>query len=189
MNLQRLSIHQTFGQIGMKAEPGSQSIRSPRGDQSIRQQPADLQIKSPPGRLAIDSAAAWDALGKGGNLAWSSRIYSQSKNILLQGIAKTAQDGERMGDLLSPGNPFAQIARSDALADRPSVSYTGAAGYMNVKVSYAPQDASVQVTPHKAEISYTPRKPEVQYHPGSVDIYSRQRNSIDIHVSEYDLYS
>lgn len=189
MHLLRLSIHQTFGQIGIQTQQASQSIQSPRGDLSIRQPQADMQIESPPGQLAIDSSAAWDALGKGGNLAWSSRIYSQSKDLLLQAIAKTASDGAQIGDILNPGNPFAQIARRDAMSGPPSVSYTGPAGYSNVKVNYDPQQPSIQVTPHKAETDYTPRKPEFEYHPGSVQTYVQQRNSIDIHVSDYNLYA
>lgn len=189
MHLMRLSIHQTFGQIGIQTQSASQSIHSPSGDLSIRQPSADMQIESPPGQLTIDSSAAWDALGKGGNLAWSSRIYSQSKDLLLQAIAKTAADGQRMADILSPGNPFAEIARSDALSDPPSVSYTGPAGYSNVKVNYEPQEAVIQITPRQPEIAYTPNKPEVQYNPGSVDIYLQQRNSIDIQVSEYNMYA
>lgn len=189
MHLQRLSIHQTFGQIGIQTQMASQSIHSHSGDLSIQQPSADVAIESPPGQLTIDSSAAWDALGKGGNLAWSSRIYSQSKDLLLQAIAKTASDGARIADNLNPGNPFAQIAKSNAMSDPPSVSYTGPAGYMNVKVDYEPQQPSIQITPHSPVISYTPNKPEVEYNPGSVQTYVQQQNSIDIQVSEYNLYA
>lgn len=189
MSNMRLSIHQTMGQIGIQTQWASQTMHSSLGSLSIEQPAADMQMESPRGELSVDSSAAWDALGKGSNLAWSSRIYSQSKDIVLQSIARTAAEGKRMSDLTNPANPFAAIARDRALADSPSVSYTGPAGYSNVELHYEAQKPDIQITPRKPVISYTPVKPDVQYNPGSVDVYIRQKNTIDIQVSNYDLFS
>jgi hypothetical protein len=187
MEFLRLSIHQTFGQIGIQTQLASQDIRSPRGDLSIQQPSAKMDIQSPRGELEIDSSAAWAALGKGNHLEWMSSIYSQCKSVALQAIAKTVEDGNRMARITNHQNAFADLA-SDVYQRVNPIVYAGEPSYFNVKMQYTPRAAIINIEPQKAEIQYTPSKPEIQYNPGSVDIYMMQMNSIDIQVSQYDWY-
>jgi hypothetical protein len=187
MELQRLSIHQTYGQIGIQTHLASQDIHSSSGDLSIEQPSAKMDIQSPHGELQIDSSAAWAALGVGSNLQWMNSIYSQSKSVVLQAIAKIVKDGHRMSQITNHQNAFADIAK-DVFERTNPIQYAGEASYMNVKINYEAKAPIINIEPQKPEIQYTPQKPEVQYNPGSVDIYIKQMNSIDIQVSQYDIY-
>jgi hypothetical protein len=188
LNDVRLSIRQTYAQIGITTHSASQDIRSPLGDQSIRQPQAKVDIQQPPGELTIDSTAAWMALGQGPHLEWMNVIYSQMDSVALQAIAKMVEDGNRMAQITNPQDAFADIASEATLLSNP-IQYVGEASTLNVKMDYKANVPIIHIEPQQPQIQYIPRKPEVQYNPGSVDIYLKQRNSIDIRVvSRYDQY-
>ncbi|XOK61311.1 DUF6470 family protein [Paenibacillus elgii] len=187
MNLLRLSIQQTLGQIGMQSQNASTDMRSPRGQLSIEQHPAQMDFHSEPGELRIDSSAAWAALGSGPHMEWMNSIYSQAPGIALQGIARIVENGNRMAQIHNPRNAFAELAQN-AFSNESSVQYVGPASNMNVKIQYEAKAAVTNIEARKADIQYTPMKPEIRYNPGRVDIYMRQMNSIDIQVTTYDWY-
>jgi hypothetical protein len=188
MELLRLSIHQTYAQLGIQTHSASQEIHSPAGELSIMQPSAKMEIQSPQGELHIDSSAAWAALGHGNHLEWMNMIYSQTKSIVLQAIARTAQEGSRMAQITSPDNAISEIAKERFINNHNTIQYTGQPAYDNVKVSYESHKPVIRIEPQQAQIEYTPHKPEIQYNPGAVDIYIKQMNSIDIQVSHYDYY-
>ncbi|KIL40650.1 hypothetical protein SD70_12090 [Gordoniibacillus kamchatkensis] len=187
MNDLRLSIHQTFAQIGIQTYRASQEMQLPKGDLQIQQPKAQIDIHSPPGQLQIDSSEAWSALGVGPNLAWNSMIYSQCQSVALQAIAKTVEDGNRMAQITNHGDAFADIA-SDVFERQNPIEYTGNPAYDNVKITYTPQKPEIHIEAQHPIIQYTPQKPDIQYNPGSVDIYLKQKQAIDISVTKYDIY-
>ncbi|EFM09019.1 conserved hypothetical protein [Paenibacillus curdlanolyticus YK9] len=188
MNNLRLSIHQTFASIGIDAEPATQEMRLPRGEQLIEQPAAKMNFESTNSQLSIDSSQAWHALGKGPNLEWSSAIYSQMKSVFLQNLARQVEEGKRMSNITNPRSAFADLAQ-DALFRDNLVDYQVAEpSYNNVKLEFAPGDVSTDIEASPVVIEYTPHKAEIEAYRGKLDIYLRQRNSISIEVSTYDLY-
>ncbi|WP_274654197.1 DUF6470 family protein [Paenibacillus humicola] len=188
MNDFRLSIRQTYAQIGIETHQASQDMHAPLGDQSIEQPQAKLEIRQPTGVLTIDSSAAWTGLGQGPHLEWLNSIYSQEKTIILQVIAKTVEDGNRMAQITNPQDAFADIAGNVLPLEPSPIQYVGEASSLNVKIDYQPREPEIEAVPQYPRIRYIPRKPEIQTNPGAVDIYLKQRNSIDIQVSRYNLY-
>ena len=180
----RLSMQQTFAQIGVRTQAAQVQIQSPAGDLQISTSPAQLQIQSPPGELSIDSSQAWAALGKGPNLQWSSAIYSQGY-IVLQGIQKTVEEGNRMADITKPGNAFAEIAADNFPPSDPVDYITAEPSSSNVHIQYTVNKPNISYTPGKANIRYTPQKPDIQVNPGNIDVYIRQKNSLQISLSDY----
>lgn len=187
MNLSKISIRQTFGQIAIQTQNASQEMHSQAAQLSVKQPEGTLEIHSQPGDLNIDSSAAWSALGVGPNLDWMSMIYSQGKSIALQGIARIVAEGHRMAQITNPQNPFAEIAKQDYRAPNP-VQYTTAPSYTNVKINYQPHPAEITGVPHPVELQASSPQLDVQYNPGSVSVYMKQQNNIDIQVSQYDWY-
>ncbi|SDO61627.1 hypothetical protein SAMN04487897_11810 [Paenibacillus sp. yr247] len=187
MNIPRLSIHQTFAQIGIDTQKAQLSIESPRGQLEVKQEAASMDITSPKGELSVDSSAAWSALGKGDHLEWMNQIYSQLQSVALQAIGKIVEDGNRMAMITNPSNSFAEIAANQMNEQNP-VEYVGEASNLNVKLNYEMKKPEINITPHQTDIQYTPQKPQISYAPGNIDIYVKQKNSIEINVSSYDWY-
>ncbi|RAP73935.1 DUF6470 family protein [Paenibacillus montanisoli] len=187
MELPRLSIHQTYAKIGIQTQAASLDIQSPPGELSIQQPQAKMEIESSRGELEIDSSEAWAALGMGSNLEWLNSIYSQCKSIALQAIAKIVEDGNRMAQITNPNNAFAELAR-DAFQRKNPIQYVGEASVDHVRLHYRAHAPIINIEPQLPLIEYTAHKPEIQYHPGSVEVYLKQKNSVEIRVSEYDKY-
>lgn len=188
MNLLRLSIRQTFGAIGIESSPARQEMRSPPGDLQIEQPPAEMNFSTEPSQLQIDSTDAQHALMRGPNLEWSSYLYGEMKSVFLKQLAAMVQEGSRMAQITNPANAFADLAREHVFREN-AVNYQPVTpGYDNVRVSFDPGSVQTRIEPSHPVINYTPRKPEIDAIPGQTDIYLRQRNSIDITVSTYDLY-
>lgn len=185
MELLRLSIHQTFGRLGMETINAKQTMESPPGTMNIRQKAAIMEIESHPGELTIDSTAAWAALERPGNLEWKHLIYSDAKSIALQAIAKKVEDGNRMAQLSNPANAFAELAHQKVF-ERAPVHYSGDPSVLNVKLNYRVQAPDIRIEPQKAEIEYELHKPEVTYIPGKVNLFVERQNTIDITVTPYD---
>lgn len=183
MDMLRLSIHQTFAQIGIQTTPGQQQMESPRGDLEIHQEPASMQITSPNGDLEIDSSQAWAALGQGNHFEWLKSIYSQMDNIALQAIAKIVEDGNRMADFRNPSNAFADLAAA-RWREKSPIQYVGEASNLNVKVHYEMRPTEIEWETHKPDIRYTPVKPNIYYSRETIEMYLRQKNTIDIRLSE-----
>ncbi|WP_314587541.1 DUF6470 family protein [Paenibacillus terrigena] len=185
MELQRLSIRQTYGRLGMETENAQQSIESPRGELSIETKQPVIQANYEPGTLTIDSSAAWDALGKGSHMQWLNRIYSQMDQIALQVIAKQVEDGHRMGMITNKKNAFADIGKKASQEKLGPIQYVGEASFLNVKMNYEPHPYQPDVQPAEFNMSYTPQKVQAQYQAGKVNIHVEQPYTINIRVSDY----
>ncbi|MFE5324114.1 DUF6470 family protein [Paenibacillus sp. NPDC056579] len=187
MNNLRLSIRQTYSQLGITTTNAKVEIESPRGEQSIDQKPAKIEIEAPPGRLTVDSSEAWAALGRGSHLEWMSSIYGQMQGVVMQNISGIVEDGNRMADISNPNDAIADIAYSN-FRPKSLLNFQGSPSFTNVRVQFEANDPTINIEPQKADIEFISQKPQIQYTQGNVELYLRQKNSINIYVSEYDLY-
>ncbi|OPA75661.1 hypothetical protein BVG16_20220 [Paenibacillus selenitireducens] len=188
MELQRLSIRQTYGKLGMETQNAQQTMESPRGELSIETQQPIIHGNYEPGNLSIDSSAAWNALGVGSHGQWLNLIYSQMDQIALQAIAKQVEDGHRMGDITNKRNAFADIAKKASQGDLEPVNYTTPASVLNVKVQFDPAPYQSEVVQQaNINMSYTPQRVNAQYEAGKVNISIREPYSIDIRVTDYSM--
>lgn len=187
MNLLRLSIRQTYANIGMESRQGQFQMRSPRGELNIETSPATMEVQREPGRLTIDSSKAWMALGKGDHLEWLQMVSSQMEQQYLINVSRIVDEGNRLAQYIKPGNSIADIM-AQRVQEKPSIEYNGEASSDNVRVQYTPVDMQLNWSSYQSSINYTPKRPEVNYSPGGLDIYMRNQNSLKIWVSEYDQY-
>jgi len=184
----RLSIRQTYAAIGIDTEAAKQQMHMPRGDQSVEQPEAEMDFKTTSPRLEVDSAEAYHALGIGPNLEWSSAIYSQMRGVFLQHLASQVEEGKRMADITNPRSAFADLARDALFRPNPVNYQVSTPGYDNVKLQFTPGSVDTRIEQSRVRLEYTPHKAEISVDPGKVDIYLKQRNSISINVTTYDLY-
>ncbi|MDF2958969.1 MAG: hypothetical protein K0S39_704 [Paenibacillus sp.] len=150
------------------ADLGQLEMKQPRPTQEIEQVPAKLDIKQPKADMDIDQTKAWDALGKANNLEVMLRIYSQAKDIALQGIGRRVEDGNRMAQITKGGNAFAEIAQNIRVSF-PEMNFEGEASYDNVDIHYKAGKPDIQVEEGGAKITARVNPPEVTYHRGKFD--------------------
>lgn len=173
----QIQIQQTYAQLGIDADIGTQHIEQPRPTFEMKQPRAQLEIESPEGRLEVDSSKAWDALGLGGHLNVMNNIYSMAPQIAQQGLARIVEEGNRMADLTNPNNPFAEFAE-DWRRTFPEFDFRGPAAYNNVSVTFTPGDLSIRASASPVEIHSEVNPPLLSYDRGKLDIYMQQYNSV-----------
>ncbi|GIP40986.1 hypothetical protein J31TS4_42660 [Paenibacillus sp. J31TS4] len=182
----QIQIRQQYAQIGIDADPGTWEMKQPQAALEIQTEPLRLEITSPPGELTIDQSRARAALGLEGNLEWSQKIYSQSKEIALQGVARRAQEGNRMAAIHKGGNVIAEIARESRFRESP-MDVREPASFDNVDIEYVAHKPDIVVIPGQVQIEVQPHRPELSYNRGKLDIYMRQYNSVQIIPPQLDL--
>ncbi|MCR8632368.1 DUF6470 family protein [Paenibacillus radicis (ex Xue et al. 2023)] len=164
----QIQYRQEHASFRIDADLGQYQIKQPRPTQEIRQVAAQMDIKQPKGDLDIDQSKAWDALGKANNLEVMQRIYSQAKDIALQGIGRRVEEGNRMAQIKNPGNAFAEIAQNIRVSF-PEMKFEGEASYDNVDIHYTAGKPDIQVQEGGAEITAQVNPPEINYERGKFD--------------------
>lgn len=182
----RIQIETQPIRIGMETTPHEFTIEQPRGIQDIQQIPADLSIRQPRGELEIDHTRALDALGYVDTLTLSMRISAEARRLYLEGLSRTAQEGDRLAALHQGGNPIADIAWERFSHDAP-MNLVGEASYDPVDVYYTARPAEIDVQVRGAETRYEPQFPRYTFTRGKLDIYVEQYPSVKITPPRVDI--
>ncbi|MGO4110621.1 DUF6470 family protein [Paenibacillus sp. YAF4_2] len=180
MSIGQIQIQQQPALIGIQIRPAEQHIEQPQATMDMRQIPSKLSIEQPMGVLEINQDRAWDGLGLANNLEVSSRIYSQAKEIALQGIARRMEEGRQLADLAHvKSNPIPDIAK-DWRKEGLVLPVAGPASIDNVDLSYTPGKVQISVEEGGVDLQVTPNRAIHEYTPGKAEIYMRQYASVQI---------
>jgi hypothetical protein len=171
--------------IGIDIKPGQQEIHQPQPEMEMHTTPLKIEMSSPQGELHIDQSKAWDALGTGSNLTFMNRIYSESKDIALQGIARIVENGNRMAAIHNNRDVIADMATEQAF-EGSSMNYLGEAAYDNVVIDYIPQEPKYEVDPGSVDVKFTAHNPEMNYTPGKVSVYMVQFPKVEMIPPQID---
>lgn len=180
MNFPKIQIQQTPAKLGIDADLGNFDMRQPRANFEMTQEAAKLNIHQQQGDLKIDQTRAWDALGLGPVLEANRRIYSQTKHVALQGIARIVENGNRMAAIhINGANPIADIAEQLKF-EHFEFDYYGEASFDNVDITYTAHEPEINVIGGKVNLNTQPNAPEISYNKGKLDIYMLQYPKVEI---------
>jgi len=186
MMVQPVQIRQTPALLGIDADPGKQEMSQPRATLEITTERSKLEMRQPQGELDIDQSRAWDALGLGNMLESMNRIYSQAKNVALQGIARIVENGNRLAAIHLDTNAFADIAEQQKF-EHFELDYFGPASFDNVDIHYTARKPEISYEPAKVNIYSHPNRPEHIYHRGKLDIYMIQYPKVEFTPPQLDV--
>jgi hypothetical protein len=182
----RIQIRTEPAQLAYEIKLGQYDIKQPKAHYELRQPRAEQHIEQPLGELHVDSSRAWDALGVGSNLEMMNRIYSNARNIALQGIAKIVENGNRMADIVNKNDAIAELA-ADWRVSFSEFDTTGLASPMNVDVRYEPGNLVIEATPRPVELETWVSPPEVQYIKGKHNMYMQSYGKVEIIPPQIDI--
>jgi len=181
-----IQIHQQPAKLGIEAKRATLDLEQPRATLDIQTTRPQLNIHSPRGDLRIDQSKAWDALGQGGTLQMLSRIYSESRNVGLEGIANIVEDGNKLAAIHTGGNAIADLGQYRAFENR-AFNYLGEASFDNVDLEYIAHKADIQVTDGNVAIDVQVNRPINRSQQGKLDIYMLQYHKVEITPPQIDL--
>lgn len=184
MDLPRIEIHT------VRAETGIQTERPPM---SIRQRPADIEIdqdlvgtfriSTTASKLYIDQSEAFADADLKGPLRRNREMVQKAHENVMEYIAKTARQGERLKRIEHGGNALAEIAREKG--ERKQFSYNIANVPKNafrVKFHYVPSEVHVDIDWPDPEIRVKTNEPEIHIPRWRANVYLKQKNSIHFSV-------
>jgi len=182
-----IRISQQYGRIGIDADLGTYDIKQPQATLEMRNAPAKVDIQSPRAELVIDQTRAWEALNGGSTItSFGHRLYSQMKDVLLQGIARTVENGNRLAAIHLQTHAIADIAQEQSTLEVP-LTLMGPASIDNVDIEFIPHKPIIEITPTPVEVNIQVNKPSIDYTRGKLDIYMRQYPRLDITSPQIDL--
>jgi hypothetical protein len=185
MLIPQIHFSQQPARLGIDADLGKQDIKQPRAEYEMTTERPKVELHSPAGELFIDSSKAWDAMGLGGNLESMLRIYTNAKQIAIDGVTRRVLEGNRMAAIHTHENAIKEIAKNPPQGN--GFDTLGEASYLNVREQYIAHPVEVNYIQGKVNITTHPNAPQIEYNRGKLDIYMAKWPSIEFTPPQIDL--
>ncbi|NPC94318.1 hypothetical protein HOO54_19365 [Bacillus sp. WMMC1349] len=182
MQLPRLIMESVQARIGLTTTPAKLGMEQPRADMEIEQPHAELDISVKPSKLTIDQTKAWEDLDRKHIFKRIEEAAQQGQQDCIDGIARTAEQGDELMRIENGGDPIAEQARRNSEPEPIQIGIHSSPAFSRVKIEYTPSEVDIKATPHKPVIKFTPHKPVVDYTPGSVKVDMLQYPELKINV-------
>ena len=132
-------------------------------------------------RLEIDSTQAMIEAGRIPALESVERYAAFGRQMGQQATSQAAAEGDQMMRIEQGGNAVARVAKS---RDTPPAEVT-TLGFIprsldRVKINYTPAEVRINYTAEKPRIEGQINRPELNVTEGTVDIYLREQNQLDM---------
>ncbi|MFT9494655.1 DUF6470 family protein [Anaerosolibacter sp.] len=175
-----LRISTTPALIGINRIPGKLDIQQPMVEMELNIEHPRVEIDTEPARVQIDQSQCFAEAGLKNflDLTTDNAAYARQKS--LEGIERVVRQGNELAAIHIEGNPIADQAEENSVfwnnrefnfdlipKSRPKIDSIG--GTVDVKLIEGKIDPQVKA-----------QKPIINFTPGNVEIYLRQKNSIQI---------
>ncbi|WFA04772.1 DUF6470 family protein [Bacillus sp. HSf4] len=182
MQIQRLIMQNTPGRIGLTTTPPDIKIEQPQADVKIEQPPAELKISTTPSKLTIDQTKAWEDLDRKHIFKRIEEAAQQGHQDWLDGLARTAEEGDELMRIENEGDPIADQARRNTEPEPIQIGVHFTPEFSRVKIDYTPSKVDIHAVPHKPVIEAKPNQPVIEYTPGNVKVDMLQYPELKIDV-------
>ncbi|MCA1011246.1 DUF6470 family protein [Halobacillus halophilus] len=179
MSIPKLQIQTTQARLGIISRPAVQDIRQYRAEQTIEQPEADVRIQQRSGKLTIDQTKAWNNIGLKSIFTRTEETAAKAQQIWMEGISRTAQEGDELMRIENKGNPIAAHAEQNAQFDF-SMIPGGKPAFDLVDIQYEPAPAAISMEANPPKIQTVKRAPDLTYQPGKVEVNLEQHANIHI---------
>ncbi|EOC99390.1 hypothetical protein L21TH_2571 [Caldisalinibacter kiritimatiensis] len=155
------------------------NIQQPRGEQTIRTTKPKANIKSEKPKVIIDQYQCFAEAGLKNFLDLTKEAAQLGRQKALEAITRIVQDGNRMAMIqknMPPAIP--ELAEKNAWDD--NLDYNiGLIPKSRPKIEVK-GDLKIDWVLGKVDINYKVNKPKINYNPAKVEIYIKQKGSIDV---------
>lgn len=181
--LPQIRMEQTYAQIGLQTEPAVQRIRQHKAELNLHQEPAILQIKQSPGTLHMDSSKARANMDLKGILQRNREYANLGRQKALEAIAQISQEGDQLRAIERKGNPIASIAETKNEIFSNTHIIHGDWTTDGIDISYERKAPEIKWQIRGMKLDVQVHKTEIDYKPGKVEVYVRQKQSLQISVT------
>lgn len=173
-------IKSTPALIGIRTTPGKLNIRQKKADMELNIQHPKLEIRTQKPKIKIDQSAAWAERGLKNFLDLSRETAQLAKQAAAQGIERVVRQGNELAAIENETDPIPIQAEENAF-ELFKVDYNlGTMPKSGPDIQLIRGKVDTELHRGKVNLQVKVNKPEINYTRGKVDIYLRQKNSIDI---------
>lgn len=188
MKMDTIQLSIIDAKVDLNISKPQQYIKQTHAKQTIEQPAATLQISQKDAKLLVDSSQAYRDLGLLTTKESIEQAAQKGKAAVMQGIARKAQEGNRMMDISkSEGrSTLASIARSHDGIDYKKLGIAWKPSVGSVKITYQAGDLNIQIQQNKPKIDVQLGDVTHNYTPGKVTGSLLQRESVETSVIKGD---
>lgn len=182
MQLPRLELTNTMTQIGIEQQRATVSMRQPKADVKMNQPQPDVEYIKTKSQLEIDQTVAFADANLKHPFRMVREAAARARQDVLKGLAEEAAEGDRLMKIeYHNQNVIQQIAREESEPTPKQFNI----GFMpssagKVKIFYQPSSIEIKVNRGNFNIDITPNYPTIKFNPGDLQIYLKQKASLQI---------
>ncbi|MFZ5968976.1 MAG: DUF6470 family protein [Bacillota bacterium] len=174
-----LRISSTPALIGVKTNWGKLEMKQPAADMDIQIQKPSLEIRSEQIKVQIDQSQCFSEAGLKGIDDFMKERVGVSKKGFQKGLAKIVRQGNEMMQIDTGINVIAKQAKESMFEDKAQLTLVSMPK-SRPKIDFMGGTVDIQVVEGAVDVNVQVNKPVGNYIPGNVDIYLKQKNSLNI---------
>jgi hypothetical protein len=181
-----IQIETTYPKMEYEMRNASIDITPAKRSVSYQKDPLKFEIEvTSPAQFEIEQEAAWEATGLGGNQFFSNQIYTESRNVVMQAIAKMVDNGNRMATI-TKGTVIHELHESEPLKAL-DFNYTGSPSLDNVAIKAQRKEIRINISPGQLRMDSQTTEAQFNYSPFDFSAYMAQKNQVQITPPRLDI--
>ena len=182
MNIPQIQMTTERARLGVQIEPATQRIEQPKATLQIEQPAATLEMSRKRPQLTIDSTEAWASMNLKSVRRSIEEFAQAGRQGLLEGIARRAEEGDRMMRIEHGGEAIQDISKERTTPPPAPFNVRFLLGRFGVETSYDPGRLDIQIERNEPRIDAQVNAPIHDYTPGKVTGVMEQYPQVTINV-------
>lgn len=175
-----LKISTTPALIGINRTPGKLEIQQPGPDVNMNTQHPKVEIDSELPKVQIDQYQSFADAGLKNFLDLTREAAQLGKQAAMRGIERRVRQGNELADIQNGFGAIPRQAQENAFELFNKEFNIGTVPKSRPKIDLIEGKVNIQVHEGKVNMDVKVNRPTIDYTRGKVDIYLRQKNSIEI---------
>jgi len=187
MKLPIVQANITNGLIGVNWSLGRYDIRTRAADISVKATQAVVHSPLRSATMSVDMTKTHEALTGGNPLSLFRKLQSQMPGYAEHNIREVVQKWDQIGNVADGKNAIPGLAKRGMLKGGPDLQVFGPASPRNIDIHWNIPEADIQVQLGGVDVQVQTHKPEITYYREAVDVYMKQKPSVDFSVQHLDV--
>lgn len=178
----RLEMRSQMARIGMETSKGVQTIEQPRAEMDIQTRHAQVRVEGTLPKVQIDQSRCFYESGIKSILELTAETAQRARNFCLEGIARTADQGNQLADIHNSTSVIADVADDNAWGQFQKEFGMVTMPRSRPQITVIEGKLDIRVEEGRVENRTRPQKPVIGFKRGKLKIYLEQRNYLEIRV-------
>lgn len=184
MRIPQIQVRQGYAKIDLRIEKPTVDIQQSRAELNITQKPAEMSIQKSQSSLEIDTTEARANLDMKSAFRRTEEFAGYGQQKALEAIEAKSAEGDRMARIENKGDTIASMAADHLFADKAVEAIGYNPNYITIR--FNPSELKIDWKINGKQSNPVIHKPVITYKPGKVETYLKQKNWIQIEVSQFN---